>query len=61
MSDSGFENFTKELFKEIVPGERFILGVGDTTSLDAKFERVERITKMVEDWGKFLLDTSKIK
>ena len=61
MSDSNFENFMKELFKEIAPGERFILGVSDTTPPDAKFERLERITEMVENWGKFPMDPSKIK
>ena len=52
MSDEGFEKFMKNLFAEIVPGDRFILGVSDTTPPDAKFERLLRITEMVQEWGK---------
>jgi len=52
MSDKEFENFMKNLFKEIAPGDRFILGVSDTTPPDAKFERLLRITEMVREWGK---------
>jgi hypothetical protein len=52
MSDEEFERFMKNLFQEIVPGDRFILGVSDTTPPDAKFERLFRITEMVQGWGK---------
>lgn len=47
MSDEEFERFMKNLFREIVPGDRFILGVSDTTPPDAKFERLFCITEMV--------------
>ncbi|HSB04127.1 MAG TPA: uroporphyrinogen decarboxylase family protein [Thermodesulfobacteriota bacterium] len=56
MSDKEFENFMKNLFKEIAPGDRFILGVSDTTPPDAKFERLSRITEMVQEWGKLPMD-----
>ena len=52
MSDEEFERFMKNLFQEIVPGDRFILGISDTTPPDAKFERLFRITEMVQEWGK---------
>ena len=52
MSDEEFEKFMKNLFKEIAPGDRFILGISDTTPPDAKFERLLRITEIVEEWGK---------
>ena len=52
MSDEQFERFMKNLFQEIVPGDRFILGVSDTTPPDAKFERLLRITEMVQAWGR---------
>jgi uroporphyrinogen-III decarboxylase len=52
MSDRDFETFMKKLFQEIAPGDRFILGISDTTPPDAKFERLLRITEMVEEWGK---------
>jgi len=52
MSDEEFERFMEDLFRQIVPGDRFILGVADTTPPDAKFERLLRITEMVERWGR---------
>jgi len=52
MSDIEFERFMENLFREIAPGDRFILGVSDTTPPDAKFERLLRITEMVRDRGK---------
>jgi len=52
MSDEEFERFMENLFQEIVPGDRFILGISDTTPPDAKFERLFRITEMVQGWGK---------
>jgi hypothetical protein len=51
MSDQEFELFMKKLFQEIAPGDRFILGVSDTTPPDAKFERLLRVTEMVNEWG----------
>jgi hypothetical protein len=42
----------KNLFGETAPGDRFILGISDTTPPDAKFERLLRITEMVQEWGK---------
>ncbi len=52
MPEEQFEKFMKNLFNEIAPGDRFILGVSDTTPPDAKFERLFRITEMVQEWGK---------
>ena len=52
MTDAEFERFMKNLFREIAPGDRFILGVSDTTPPDGKFERLLRITEMVGEWGK---------
>jgi uroporphyrinogen-III decarboxylase len=52
MSDEEFEEFMKNLFREIAPGDRFILGVSDTTPPHAKFERLIRITEMTREWGK---------
>ena len=51
MSDEEFEKFMRNLFREIAPGDRFILGVSDTTPPDAKFERLLRITEMVQEFG----------
>ncbi|MBP1715445.1 MAG: Uroporphyrinogen decarboxylase, partial [Deltaproteobacteria bacterium] len=51
MSEAAFEQYMRNLFREIAPGDRFILGVSDTTPPDAKFERLLRITEMVKGWG----------
>ena len=51
MSDEGFEDFMKNLFCEIAPGDRFILGISDTTPPNAKFDRLLRITELVQQWG----------
>jgi hypothetical protein len=52
MPDDEFEAFMENLFGEIGPGDRFILGVSDTTPPDAQFERLLRITEMVQEKGK---------
>jgi hypothetical protein len=52
MSDQEFERFMKNLFMEIAPGDRFILGISDTTPPDAKFERLVWIAQMVQEWGR---------
>ena len=52
LSDGAFEGFMKRLFSEIAPGDRFILGVSDTTPPNAKFERLLRITERVRQEGK---------
>jgi hypothetical protein len=57
MSDEEFERYMKRLFQEIAPGDRFILGVSDTTPPDAKFERLFRITDMVNEWGRLPMRT----
>ncbi|MGQ9694342.1 MAG: uroporphyrinogen decarboxylase family protein [Thermodesulfobacteriota bacterium] len=55
MPDEEFEKFMVDLFRQIAPGDRFILGVADTTPPDAKFERLLRITEMVEEGGELPL------
>jgi hypothetical protein len=52
LSEEAFEQFMKNLFAEIAPGDRFILGISDTTPPNAKFERLLRITEMVRREGK---------
>jgi len=52
MSDEEFEIFMADLFKAIAPGDRFILGISDTTPPDGKLERLIRITEMVRERGR---------
>jgi hypothetical protein len=60
MSDEEFERFMRGLFQEIAPGDRFILGISDTTPPDAKFDRVLRVTEMVQEWGQLPMKQSNI-
>jgi hypothetical protein len=57
MPDEMFESFMRNLFKEIAPGDRFILSISDTTPPDAEFGRLLRITEMVQEWGKLPMNT----
>ncbi len=59
MTDEEFEAFMRNLFQEIAPGDRFILGISDTTPPDAKFERLLRITEMVHEYGRLPMDCSR--
>jgi hypothetical protein len=52
MSEEEFKRFMRNLFKEIAPGDRFILGVSDTTPPGAKFDRLLMITDMVQEFGR---------
>jgi len=51
MTDEEFEAHMRGLFREIAPGDRFILGVSDNVPPDAKWERLVRLAEMVEQWG----------
>jgi uroporphyrinogen-III decarboxylase len=52
MDEEAFEAYMRGLFREIAPGDRFILGVSDMVPPDAKWERLVRIAEMVEAWGR---------
>ena len=51
-SEQEFESFMHQLFDDIRPGDRFILGLGDNLPTDGSLERIERISEMVEQFGK---------
>ena len=55
MSDDEFNRYLENLFQEIAPGDRFILGVSDTTPPDAKFDRLLRIGEFVRERGRLPL------
>ena len=50
-----FEAFVDNLFKAIVPGRRFILGVSDMVPPNADFKRLVRIAERVEKEGRLPL------
>lgn len=48
-----FEEYMREVFRTIAPGDAFILGVADNVMPLSRIERVERITEMVEEYGAY--------
>lgn len=54
-----FEAFLQEIPRAIAPGDRFILGVADTTPPDADFERLVQIGAWVAENGHLPLEGSK--
>ena len=55
MPDGEFEMYMTRLFEDISPGDRFILGISDTTPPDARFDRLLRITERVREQGQLPL------
>ncbi len=52
-SDEVFDNYiVNNLFKEIAPGYRFIVGMGDNLPFDARIERVIRVAELIEAHGR---------
>ena len=49
--DDEFEDYLRDVFEVVAPGDAFILGVADNVMPRAKIERVERISEMVEEYG----------
>jgi uroporphyrinogen-III decarboxylase len=54
-SDQQFETFLETLFREVAPGDRFILGFGDNVPTDASFERVKCIARFWDQYGHYPL------
>jgi hypothetical protein len=59
-SDEAFEAYMRGIFRTVAPGDAFILGVADNVMPDARLDRLERITEMVEMWGTYPIDPGKI-
>ena len=52
-SDEEFEAYIINLFKEIAPGNNFILGMGDNFPIDGNIERVRQVVKLIDKYGTF--------
>ena len=59
-SDDAFEAYMRGLFRTVAPGDAFILGVADKVMPNARLDRLERITEMVEAWGTCPVDPGRI-
>jgi hypothetical protein len=54
-SDAEFEDYIKNIFTTLTPGDRFILGVADTTPPQAPIERLQHIGEIAKELGKLPL------
>jgi uroporphyrinogen-III decarboxylase len=50
-SDEEFDARILALFKEIAPGNNFIVGMGENMPFDGKIERVRRIAELIDRYG----------
>jgi len=50
-TDEYFDEYMRDLFRTIAPGDAFILGVADNVMPEAKIERIQRVTEMVKGYG----------
>ncbi len=50
-SDQEFDDYVLNLFKEVSPGQCFIVGMGDNLPFDASIERVGRLVGLIEKYG----------
>ena len=60
-TEKDFENYLDLLFRSIVPGNRFIIGVADTVPPKAKFERLRRIGQLVKEKGRLPLESGGVR
>ena len=51
VSDEQFAAYMHDLFRTISPGDAFILGVADNVMAEAKLERIEQVSEMVQMVG----------
>jgi hypothetical protein len=52
-SDQEFDDYVLDLFRKIIPANRFILGLADNVMPSSKIERVERVQNMIKDWHRY--------
>jgi 5-methyltetrahydrofolate--homocysteine methyltransferase len=60
-SDEDFAKYMDLAFRSIVPGDHFIFGVADTVPPNAKFERLRRIGRWVEERGNLPLQAGDVR
>jgi uroporphyrinogen-III decarboxylase len=60
ISDESFQSYMKNLFKTIAPGDAFILGVADNVMAEGKLDRIRYITKLVEEYGDYPIQSDLI-
>jgi len=53
VGEQEFESFMMDLFRIVAPGDAFILGVADNVMAEAKPERIERVSELVQEYGEY--------
>lgn len=54
-SDAEFEAYMLQLFRDVAPGDRFILGFGDNAPTDALFRRIQMAAELYDRHGSYPL------
>ena len=55
-TDGEFDDYIKHLFKEVAPGNNFIVGMGDNVGFDGKIERVARLAELIDKYGRLPIE-----
>ena len=50
-SDEKFEDYVINLFREVAPGNNFILGMGDNFPIAGDINRIRRVVELIEQYG----------
>jgi hypothetical protein len=59
-SEAQFEQYMRQIFRTVAPGDAFILSVSDMVMPGMKVDRLKRITQMVEEWGDYPIDPARV-
>ena len=50
-SDDDFDRYIRNMFREMAPGYRFIIGMGDNLPFDGDINRVGRVVELIDKYG----------
>jgi len=50
-SDEEFSTYVINLLREIVPGNNFIVGMGDNFPIDGNVDRIRRVVELIDEYG----------
>ena len=55
-SDEDFDNYIENMFREMAPGYRFIVGMGDNLPFDGDINRVGRVAELIDKYGRLPIE-----
>ena len=55
-TDEEFDAYIMTLFKEVAPGNNFIIGMGDNLPFDGLIERVGRVADLIDEYGELPIE-----